>query len=74
MAVYVFGDPFAISTPPSDARTTLRRRFVVPLLHYRLDTSAASGGSSNRGGASRTARLHLILNWFEELKAKVPTK
>ncbi len=30
------------------------------------------GPASARGGVSQTARLHLILNWFEELKAKVP--
>ena len=30
------------------------------------------GPPTASGGVSQTARLHLILNWFEELKAKVP--
>lgn len=30
--------------------------------------------AQTQSGASATQQIHVILNWFEELKARVPTK
>ena len=35
---------------------------------------AVGTASQNQNGASAPAQIHVVLNWFDELKARVPTR
>ena len=77
MVVTVRTDPSFTFTSPSEvprgfvaAAPTSQRTFDI-MPDGRIVGVGTAGESQDGGGP---AQIHVVLNWFEELKAKVPTK
>jgi hypothetical protein len=79
----------AVSIAESGSSLTVGSPATVFTDPYRLDTGGANGGMANydvspdgkqfvmveepKAASQTTARLQVVLNWFDELKARVPT-
>jgi serine/threonine-protein kinase len=83
------GKLVAVSIAESGSSLTVGSPATVFTDPYRLDTGGANGGMANydvspdgkqfvmveepKAASQTTARLQVVLNWFDELKARVPT-
>jgi serine/threonine protein kinase len=74
---FMFGNPTPIPNPPywSDNATDVARPYdVVPDGQRFVGTIAAGSVGSGSAGAQMNEEIQVVLNWVEELKARVPTK
>jgi serine/threonine protein kinase len=72
-----FGNPTLIPNPSfwgDNAGDVARRYDVMPDGQKFVGIIAAGAGGSTVAGAPTTSQIQVVLNWFEELKVRVPTK
>ncbi len=68
-------EPFSASDPVeiSDIRRRLRSNFAVTADGQRFLVTTFALGADVDDATPATPRINVILNWFEELKQRVPT-
>ena len=70
---FTFGNPVPVPRPFVESRPGFERNNDITLDGKRfLGVVAAGQGSTS--GAPAAPQIQVVLNWFEELKARVPTK
>ena len=66
-----FGNPTAVPRPFQTGPPQVRRPFDINPITGKFVALALAGGQEN---ASNAPEVHVVLNWFEELKQRVPVK
>jgi Tol biopolymer transport system component len=69
--MFAFGNPQAMAVPFELGPPPARRAFDMALDGRFLGLILGGGGQM---GAGLSAQVHVVLNWFEELKARVPVR
>ena len=69
---FTFGNPVVVTTPFVDRGPGLERNYDITLDGKRFLGVVAAGQTTS--GAPAAPQIQVVLNWFEELKARVPTK
>ena len=70
-----FGNPLPIPKPWFDSADDVARRYdIMPDGQKFVAIIAAGSAGSTAAGPPATPPIQVVLNWFEELKARVPTK
>ena len=74
---FAFGNPTPITIPPYwwDSFNDVARQYDVEADGQRfVGLILAGSATSNDASASTNPEIRVVLNWFEELKARVPNK
>jgi Tol biopolymer transport system component len=69
---FTFGNPVPVPRPPAAGRPEFERNYDITLDGKRFLGVVAAGQTAP--GAPAAPQIQVVLNWFEELKARVPTK
>jgi hypothetical protein len=72
-----FGNPVPIPNAPFfiDSVNDVARRYdIMPDGQKLVGIIAAGAPGSTQPGGPSTPQIQVVLNWFEELRARVPTK
>jgi Tol biopolymer transport system component len=69
---FTFGNPVPVPRPAAAGRSGFERDYDITLDGKRFLGVVAAGQTAS--GAPATPQIQVVLNWFEELKARVPTK
>jgi Tol biopolymer transport system component len=70
---FTFGNSVSVSTPFVDRSAPFERNNDITLDGKRF-VGVVAAGQSPASGAPIARQIQVVLNWFEELKARVPTK
>ena len=69
---FTFGNPVSMPRPFVDRSPAFERNNDITLDGKRFVGVVAAGQTAS--GAPAAPQIQVVLNWFEELKARVPTK
>ena len=69
---FTFGNPVPVPRPFAAGRPGFERNYDITLDGKRFLGVVAAGQTAS--GAPAAPQIQVVLNWFEELKARVPTK
>ena len=69
---FTFGNPVPVPRPFAAGRPEFERNYDITLDGKRFLGVVAAGQTAS--GAPAAPQIQVVLNWFEELKARVPTK
>ena len=69
---FTFGNPMPAPTPFVERGPAFERNNDITLDGKRFLGVVAAGQTAS--GAPAAPQIQVVLNWFEELKARVPTK
>ena len=70
---FTFGNPVSVPRPFAPGRQGFERNYDITLDGKRF-LGVVAAGQSSTSGAPTAPQIEVVLNWFEELKARVPTK
>ena len=70
---FTFGNPVSVPRPFLDRGPGFERNYDITLDGKRF-LGVVAAGQSSTSGAPTAPQIRVVLNWFEELKARVPTK
>jgi hypothetical protein len=70
---FTFGNPVPVPKPFVERGPGFERNNDVTLDGKRF-VSVVAGGQSSTSGAPAAPQIQVVLNWTEELKARVPVK
>jgi len=70
---FTFGNPVSVPSPFLDRGVVFERNNDITLDGKRF-LGVVAAGQNATSGAPAAPQIQVVLNWFEELKARVPTK
>ena len=70
---FTFGNPVSVPRPFAPSSQGFERNNDITLDGKRF-LGVVTAGQNAVGGAPAAPQIQVVLNWFEELKARVPTK
>ena len=70
---FTFGNPVSVPRPFGPSSQGLERNYDITRDGKRF-LGVVAAGQNTTAGAPAAPQIQVVLNWFEELKARVPTK